>query len=115
MLWRVVLKKSCRNDLKGIRRFIGGFDGAAARRVQWKLVQAALSLDSMPYRGVQLDADRTVRRLTYKHYRILYHLNEKKRVVEVVRVWDTRQHPTFHVREPRNITVASRPPSRPGE
>jgi plasmid stabilization system protein ParE len=99
MLWRVILKKSCRNDLRSIRSFIQASNGAAARRVQSKLVQAALSLDSMPHRGVELEADRSVRRLTCGHYRILYHLNEKKRLVEVIRVWDTRQYPAFHVRE----------------
>jgi plasmid stabilization system protein ParE len=100
MAWRVTLKKGCRDDLRAICRFIGVANKRAAREVESELMRVALSLDSMPYRGTQLEGNKALRRLTHKHYCIFYQLNEKRHRVQVVRIWDTRQHSTPHVREP---------------
>jgi plasmid stabilization system protein ParE len=100
MAWRVTLKKGCRDDLRAICRFISAANKRAARDVESELIRVALSLNSMPYRGAQLEGNKALRRLTHKHYCIIYQLNEKRHRVQVLRIWDMRQHPTPHVREP---------------
>jgi plasmid stabilization system protein ParE len=99
MDFRVTLKKSSTDDLRSISKYISAIDKRSASRLSAEITRVARSLSVMPYRGQQTRSDRNLRRITYKHYQVFYRINERRRLVEVVRVWDTRQHPTFHVRE----------------
>jgi plasmid stabilization system protein ParE len=57
------------------------------------ILDAALSLTFLPRRGVAVRHRPGLRKLVHSYYLIFYQVNEAQRWVEVVRIWDGRQHP----------------------
>ncbi|HXN45170.1 MAG TPA: type II toxin-antitoxin system RelE/ParE family toxin, partial [Bryobacteraceae bacterium] len=59
----------------------------------------ALSLSSLPRRGVAFQQRPEYRRILHRPwYLIFYRIDETRRLVEVARIWDARQDPdTFRL------------------
>ena len=56
----------------------------AAKKLGSNLLDLALSLDSMPYRGSKVKKRRGVLKLIHGNYLIYYRVNENERTVEIL-------------------------------
>jgi plasmid stabilization system protein ParE len=56
----------------------------AAKKLGSNLLDLALSLDSMPYRGSKVKKRRGVLKLIHENYLIYYRVSENKRTVEIL-------------------------------
>lgn len=89
MDYQVRLSRSARLDLQNIVRYISINDPARALRFGRFLIRSALTLSQFPKRGRVLPelGDEAIREIIVRAYRIVYHLDHDKRVVEVIRIW----------------------------
>jgi plasmid stabilization system protein ParE len=98
MGYKVVLTEAARDDLGAIVRFIAHDSTRSASTVGNEILDTALSLTFLPRRGVAVRYRPGLRKLVHSHYLIFYQVNEAQQWVEVVRIWDGRQHPdTLHL------------------
>ena len=86
---RVILAPRAIQDLSEIVRYISLSNPQAAKEFGYALIDAALSLKSMPERGrlVPEFADGVTRELIYRPYRIVYRISSDRRSVCVSRFW----------------------------
>jgi toxin ParE1/3/4 len=70
-------------------RYISLDDPAAAERFGYALIDASLSLRTLPERGrfVPEFADGLTREIIYGSYRIVYRFNSEQKVVLISRIW----------------------------
>ena len=86
---KVILSPRAIQDLKEIVRYISFDNAKAAERLGYALIDAALSLATLPERGrlvPEFDDDLT-REIIYDPYRIVYRFDAKQKVVFVSRFW----------------------------
>ncbi len=93
MDYRVGLTETARDDLGAVVRFLAAQSPEAAARIGHEILDTALALSLLPYRGAPLRRRPGLRKLSHRHWLIFYQVNESARWVEVVRIWDGRQHP----------------------
>ncbi len=94
MGYRVILAASADRDLEEIVRFLAQKNPAAAERLGYALVDDALSLAKFPFRGKSVRDRPDYRRILHgRWFLIFYRVDEPRRVVQVVRIWDARQDP----------------------
>jgi plasmid stabilization system protein ParE len=89
MDYKILISPRAREDLKVIVRFIAQDNPNAALRLGQLLLEKALSLEDLPFRGrivPELNAP-AVRELVFKSYRIIYEVSEEARLVAVLRFW----------------------------
>ncbi len=86
---RVILSSRAIQDLKEIVRYISFENPRAAEQFGNALVDAALSLERLPERGrfVPEFKDHATREILYRSYRIVYRVDQEKKVVWVSRFW----------------------------
>ena len=89
MDYQVILSPRAIQDLREIVRYISLDKPIAAEKFGNALIDAALSLRTLPERGrfVPEFGDRVTRELIYGTYRIVYRINTEKNTIEVSRFW----------------------------
>lgn len=89
MDFKVLLSPEALSDLERIVAYIAPHDAGAAERMGNHLLDAALSLSTLPERGRRVpefhQAD--LREVIFRSYRIIYRVNMAGRSVEIVRFW----------------------------
>lgn len=94
MDYKVDFVTQTERDLFSITRFLAEKNPAAARRLGDSLIDAALSLGSLPRRGSAVKGRPGVFKLVHPPYHLIfYRIDEAQRVVEILRFWDGRQDP----------------------
>ena len=94
MDYKVDFATQTERDLFSITQFLAEKNPAAAQRLGDALIDAALSLGSLPRRGGLVIGRPGVLKLVHLPYHVIfYRINEKKRLVEILRFWDGRQDP----------------------
>lgn len=94
MGYRVELSAQAGRDLEQIVRFLARRNPAAAERLGLSLLDAALSLSQLPYRGGAFRSRPGYRRIVHlPWFVIIYRTDDSKCLVEVARIWDSRQDP----------------------
>ncbi len=79
-----------------IVRFQAQFNAAYAERLGNSLFDAAMSLATLPRRGMAVPERPGYRRIFHpKWYLIFYALNESAQTVSIVRIWDVRNDPNL--------------------
>ena len=99
MDYRVTFAAQAERDLEKIVRFLAQKNPAAAERLGYALVDDALSLATLPRRGVAFQQRPEYRRILHRPwFLIFYRIEETRSSVEIARIWDVRQAPdTFHL------------------
>ncbi len=93
MGYQVGLTESARDDLGAVVAFIATKNPEAAFRIGNELLDTALALTTFPKRGTSIKSRPGLRKLTHRHWLIIYQVNENTRWIEIVRIWDGRQNP----------------------
>jgi plasmid stabilization system protein ParE len=94
MDYRIRFAAQADRDLEELVRFLAQKNPAAAERLGHALVDSALSLATLPHRGLAFQGRPGYRRILYRPwFLIFYRIDEAQRLVEVVRIWDARQDP----------------------
>jgi toxin ParE1/3/4 len=83
-MYSVILSNRASKDLTDIVEYIAANNPDAAERMGFELVNLAMSLDSMPYRGSNVKRRLGVLKLVHGNYLIYYRVNERKRTVQVL-------------------------------
>jgi toxin ParE1/3/4 len=83
-MYTVVFSKNADKDIINIVKHVAAENPQAAKKLGSNLLDLALSLDSMPYRGSKVKKRRGVLKLIHGNYLIYYRVNEKKRTVEIL-------------------------------
>jgi toxin ParE1/3/4 len=83
-MYTVIFSKSADKDIVNIVKHIAAENPQAAKKLGSNLLDLALSLDSMPYRGSKVKKRRGVLKLIHGNYLIYYRVNENKRIVEIL-------------------------------
>ena len=87
MDFRVEIKDPAIADLAEIVAYIAQDNPNAAKTVGDNLLDAALSLESTPYKGSPFARLTGVRKLTVRPFKIFYRVHEDRCVVEILRFW----------------------------
>ena len=90
---KVIISPRAVQDLAEIVRYISFDNSAAAEQFGYALIDAALSLASLPERGriVPEFADGITREIVYTPYRIVYRVNKVRKEVWIARFWHAAQ------------------------
>ena len=67
MIYTVIFSKCADNDIINIVKHVAAKNPQAAKKLGSNLLDLALSLDSMPYRGSKVKKRRGVLKLIFKH------------------------------------------------
>ncbi len=99
MDYQVTFAAQADRDLEAIVRFLAQKNPTAAERLGHAVVDDALTLTDLPYRGVAvsgatwLQTNPASALVSY-----FFRIDEDRRLVEVARIWDARQDPeTFRL------------------
>jgi toxin ParE1/3/4 len=86
---KVILSPRAIQDLSEVVRYISLDDPSAAERFGFALIDASLSLQTLPERGrfVPEFSDGVTREIIYGSYRVVYRINSQDKVVWVSRFW----------------------------
>jgi toxin ParE1/3/4 len=87
MDFRVEITGSAIANLGEIVSYIAQENTGAAKTIGDNLLDAALSLAEMPYKGSSYQAIAGIRKLTLPPFKIFYRVNETRKAVEVLRFW----------------------------
>ena len=93
MAYRVRFSHSARADINEIVRYISTDDRAQAFRFGMFLIHQAISLGLFPERGrlVPELTDDSFRELIVRAYRIVYRVDHRNQLIEIIRFWHTRR------------------------
>jgi plasmid stabilization system protein ParE len=80
----VVILDEAVEDLKNIVAYIASENPSAAEALGHELLDAAMSLESLPNRGSRVKKRRGLLKLIHGQYLIYYRIQEQKRIVEIV-------------------------------
>lgn len=96
MDFRVDITDPAIADLREIVAYIAQDDAKAAQAVGDNLLDAALSLGPMPYKGSLYEKLAGVRKLTLRPFKIFYRVHEEPGTLEVLSFWHSaRSEPKF--------------------
>ena len=87
MEYEVIVTRSALRDLEQIRRYIARDNPTAAEAFCLKLLDAAMSLRTFPERGGFIEERPGARFVVVYPYLVVYRMEEKARIVRVLRFW----------------------------
>ncbi len=89
MDFKVFLSDDALSDLEGIVAYIAPHNPVAAEQMGNLLLDAALSLRTLPERGRMVPEFRRpeLREIIFRSYRIIYRINHTEKSLEIVRFW----------------------------
>lgn len=93
MDWRIALTEPAETDLQQVVAFLARKNPRAAENIGLELVTRIFALGLLPYGGAPVRKRFGLRKVTYRHYLIIYRINAVARIVEIIRIWDGRQNP----------------------
>ena len=100
MVYRVVFATRAIHDLGDIVRFQAKLNATHAERLGYALFDDAMSLATLPRRGVSVPERPGYRRIFHpRWFLIFYQVNETAQTVTIVRIWDARNDPKLLWRE----------------
>jgi len=79
-------------DLADIVSYVAADNPTAAEKLGNALLNAALGLMDAPFKGSRYPRLAGVRKLTLKPYKIFYRVDEKTKVVEILRFWHSARN-----------------------
>ena len=82
--YSVILSNQAIKNLTGIVEYIAADNPDAADKIGFELVNLAMSLDFMPYRGSKVKKRLGVLKLVHGNYLLYYRVDEEKRTVQVI-------------------------------
>ena len=80
-------------DLERAVRFLARKSPEAGIRIGDELVNVALSLSNLPHRGSPVKNRKGIRKVPHRHYLLFYRIDEARKCVQIVRIWDNRRDP----------------------
>jgi toxin ParE1/3/4 len=83
-MYSVILSNQSIKNLTGIVEYIAAENPDAADKIGFELVNLAMGLDSMPYRGSKVKKRLGVLKLVHGNYVLYYRVDEGKRTVQVI-------------------------------
>jgi toxin ParE1/3/4 len=83
-MYVVMILEAAHEDLKNIVAYISSENPDAAETLARELLDQAVSLESLPYRGSRVKERRGLLKLIHGNYLIYYRIEEQKRVVEII-------------------------------
>jgi toxin ParE1/3/4 len=83
-MYVVMILEEAHEDLRNIVAYISSENPGAAETLGGELLDQALSLESLPYRGSRVKKRRGLLKLIHGDYLIYYRIQEQKKVVEIV-------------------------------
>lgn len=94
MVYRVAFATRAIQDLSDLVRFQARLNPAYAERLGYALFDDAMSLATLPRRGVAVPERPGYHRIFHpRWFLIFYHVNEPAQTVTIVRIWDARSDP----------------------
>lgn len=89
MGFKVFLSDEALSDLERIVAYIAFDNPEAAQRVGDQLLDAAMSLDTLPERGrvVPEFQHPDIREIVVRSYRVIYRVNKNDTDIEIIRFW----------------------------
>lgn len=85
MRYQVEITPQAEEDLAEIVSYIAKDDPLMAEALGMELVDQALTLSTLPYRGSRMRGNPLARKLVYGKYLIVYAIDEPRRYVAVLR------------------------------
>ena len=83
-MYVVIILEAAHEDLRNIVAYISNENPGAAEMLGCELLDEAMSLESLPYRGSRVKKRRGLLKLVHGNYLIYYRVDEQKQVVEIV-------------------------------
>jgi plasmid stabilization system protein ParE len=83
-MYAVMFSQRADKDIISIVKHVAAENPEAAKKLGSSLLDLALNLDSMPYRGSKVKKRRGVLKLIHQKYLIYYRVNEGNTTVEVL-------------------------------
>jgi plasmid stabilization system protein ParE len=80
----VVLSAAAQTDLDNIVQYIAVDNPTAAEKLGLDLIDVAMSLETLPYRGSRVQKHRGVLKLIHGNYVITYRIDESNHTVQVL-------------------------------
>jgi toxin ParE1/3/4 len=89
MAFKIIWTAHACEDLGALVRFIARHNPDAARAMGYGVYDRVQILNQNPKAGscVQELGNSDWRQLVFRNYRIIYHINDEEKTVEIVRVW----------------------------
>lgn len=83
-MYVVIILEAAHEDLRNIVAYISNENPNAAETLGRELLDQAMSLESLPYRGSRVKKRRGFLKLIHGNYLIYYRIKEQKQVVEII-------------------------------
>jgi toxin ParE1/3/4 len=83
-MYVVLILEEALEDLRNIVAYISRENPGAAEALGSELLDEAMSLESLPFRGSRVKKRRGLLKLVHEEYLIYYRIQEQKKVVEIV-------------------------------
>ena len=83
-MYVVLILEEALEDLRNIVAHISRENPGAAEALGSKLLDEAMRLESLPFRGSRVKKRRGLLKLVHEEYLIYYRIQEQKKVVEIV-------------------------------
>jgi toxin ParE1/3/4 len=83
-MYAVIILEEAHEDLRNIVAYISKENPGAAETLGRELLDEAMSLESLPYRGSRVKKRRGLLKLIHGDYLIYYRIKEQKRIVEII-------------------------------
>ena len=83
-MYVVIILEEAHEDLRNIVAYISDENPGAAETLGRELLDEAMSLESLPFRGSRVKKRRRLLKLIHGNYLIYYRVKEEKQLVEIV-------------------------------